>query len=429
MNETVADETTQQNAGEATPEDRDELLRRFVGFNAAYYRREFTKIGDTTGWAWSFNLVAALLGPIWFGLRGLWKWGLPFVICETLALTQILRGLFGDLSVEARRRIEGIEGTLRLRYEQLQAASDAGNDKVATIQNWIAALEGEIGNIRLEIKAAEESAIWVAAFGFGLLLAVKVVQGFVANWALEKRFSEWLSDRALKSGVAPLSVLLSGAFVLFVYLVGALFYGLGDPTKLLGEFPHRPGLSPRRDRMDRHLFRVADRLRRRRFLYGLVWHPHLFRPIGSVVRGHAMAHRRRLHRAANRTHRRHARRHFRRRLARLYGRAGVLGKSHDHPRPARHRGLHQHQHRHSARCFLRPPRAILRRHPPDYGLHANHAIVRFHDPGHRAFQRRQTRRHRHHHDFRRHAGGAINRARLARRPRIDPRSRHRFRRE
>ena len=225
----------------STPvEDRAELLRRFTGSNARYYRREFNKIGDTTSFVWSFNLSAALLGPVWFGLRGLWKWGLPFVIVETFALTQMLRGLFGDLAVDARSRIDGIRGTLDLRREQLRAAIDDNSDKIDTINAWIASLEREINNINLEIKNAEQSAIWVAAFGFSVLLFIKFVQGALANRILEKRFFEWLSDRSLKSGLEPMSIALSGVFVLFVYLVGVLFYGFNDPTALLGEFPTDP---------------------------------------------------------------------------------------------------------------------------------------------------------------------------------------------
>lgn len=224
----------------APAEDRAELLRRFVTFNPNYYRREFTKIGDSTNFVWSFNLAAALLGPVWFGLRGLWKWGLPFVILETFALTQVMRGLFGDLAVEARARIDGIQRTLSLRREQLQAAIDSGGEKVDTIKAWIASLEREIGNIEREIRAADESAVWVAALGFAGLLLVKFAQGMLANRILEKRFFEWLSDRALKSGLEPVGAALSAGFVLFVYLIGVLFYGFGDPTTLLGEFPANP---------------------------------------------------------------------------------------------------------------------------------------------------------------------------------------------
>lgn len=223
-------------------EDRAALLKQFIGVqrSARYYQRAFTRIGDSTGFVWSFNWAAALLGPVWFGMRGLWKWGLPFVIAETFALTRIMRGLFGDLSVEARERIAAIEGTLRLRYEQLQAAVENQTDKVATIRGWITALEREIANIELEIRAAEESAVWVAAFGAAALLTVKAAQGFLANKILEKRFSEWLSDRALNSALTPAGMCLSAAFVLFVYAVGALFYGFNDPTGALGDFPANP---------------------------------------------------------------------------------------------------------------------------------------------------------------------------------------------
>ncbi|CAJ2376554.1 MAG: ABC transporter permease subunit [Gammaproteobacteria bacterium] len=224
----------------APSEDRAELLKRFVASSPRYYLREFNKIGATTAFVFSFNAAAAALGPVWFGLRGLWKWGMLFVVAETFALTQIMRGLFGDLSGEARARIGAIEGTLDLRRRQLQAALEDNSDKVGAIRGWIDSLEREIANIRLEMRAVEESAVWVAAAGLGALLAVKCAQGLLANRILEKRFSEWLSDRSLKSGLAPARIALSGVFVVFVYCIGILFYGFNDPTGHLGNFPTDP---------------------------------------------------------------------------------------------------------------------------------------------------------------------------------------------
>ncbi len=225
---------------DSSAENRTELLTRFVASSAQYYRREFTRIGDSTSFVWSFNLVAAMLGPVWFGIRGLWKWGLPFVIMETFALTQIMRGLFGDLSVAARERIRDIEGTLALRNQQLAVAKNENSEKVGVIEEWIVVLQREIGNIETEIQATSEWAVWVAVLGFVLLLVVKIAQGMLANWILEKRFSEWLSNRDLQSGLHPVSIGLSVAFVVFVYSVGILFYGLNDPTDNLGHFPDNP---------------------------------------------------------------------------------------------------------------------------------------------------------------------------------------------
>ena len=45
--------------------------------------------------SFSFNLFAALFGPMWFGLRNIWNYALAFLIIETFAVVQIIRGLFG----------------------------------------------------------------------------------------------------------------------------------------------------------------------------------------------------------------------------------------------------------------------------------------------------------------------------------------------
>ena len=60
-----------------TADDPGASIRQFTGSSGAYYERQFDLIGNRSSFTWSFNLAAALLGPIWYGLRGLWKWGLP----------------------------------------------------------------------------------------------------------------------------------------------------------------------------------------------------------------------------------------------------------------------------------------------------------------------------------------------------------------
>ena len=56
--------------------DRDALdasINQFAGSNGAYYSRAFHKIHESTGW-WptTFNPAAALLGPVWASMRGVW---------------------------------------------------------------------------------------------------------------------------------------------------------------------------------------------------------------------------------------------------------------------------------------------------------------------------------------------------------------------
>ncbi|MDM5148174.1 ABC transporter permease subunit [Candidatus Persebacteraceae bacterium Df01] len=221
-------------------EERLVLMDKFTGTNNAYYRREFARLGDSTSFIWSFNFIAFLLGPIWFGMRGLWKWGLPFVIVETFAVIQIVRNVLGDFSQSYAQRIESIEGTINLRERQLQVAIEKGSEKVAAIESWITSLKNEISNIHREIQVQEDLAIWFALLGLAVLLLAKFVQGTIANRLLEKRFSQWLSDRSIKSGVKTSNIILSVLFVCFIFSIGVIHYGFGASIIDLRQFPTNP---------------------------------------------------------------------------------------------------------------------------------------------------------------------------------------------
>ena len=120
----VRDESAVQAVGATASEDRDRkaLITLFVETNPEYYAHNFEKIGAKTGFTWTFNFAAAFLGPVWFGMRNLWKWGLPFVMLEVFAYIQIARGWFGNLGAESLARVEQIEGTLAFRKQQLASA-------------------------------------------------------------------------------------------------------------------------------------------------------------------------------------------------------------------------------------------------------------------------------------------------------------------
>ena len=219
---------------------RATLLAQFVRSSSSYYQREFTRIGGQVGMVWSFNVAAFLLGPIWFGMRGLWKWGLPFAIAEAFAIVQVVRGIFGDLSQDALARIADIESTLALRHRQLAAAIEKNSDKTDKIRAWITSLEGEISAIQQEITARQDQAIWVALAGVAMLITVKAVQGMLANRILEQRFSDWLSDRTIKPGMNAGAVVMSTGFVVFVYTIGILHYGFSGGGIDFTQFPTNP---------------------------------------------------------------------------------------------------------------------------------------------------------------------------------------------
>ncbi len=219
-------------------ENRNRLISQFVETGVDYYSREFQRIGDSSRFTWSFNVAAALLGPIWFGIRNLWAAFLAFVTLETFAIVQIVRGLFGDLASSHLARLPGIEQTLAMRYEQLDEARAAGDtDKVEAFENAIASLERAIESIRTVALEAEASAIWLVLSGMLILLIVKALQGVVANVVLRKRYTRWRSDRTLKCGINTAQTVFSIVLMLLILVTCILRFGGTSELEFLESFP------------------------------------------------------------------------------------------------------------------------------------------------------------------------------------------------
>ena len=238
----VSNVNTSDAGDKQVAEDRDELLKTFVTTNPDYYKQKFEKIGADSSFTWTFHWIAALLGPIWYGMRGLWNWGLPFAILESFAYIQIARGLWGDLAAEARARIENIQGTLEFRYKQLEAAIESNADNVDVFKRTIKSLEEGIGEIQLQVQQLEESGVWVALTGLSALVIVKLIQGVLANPVLERRFSDWLSDRTIRAGLVPGRIILSTVFVIIIFATSVIHFSLPGSIGFLAEFPTHPDI-------------------------------------------------------------------------------------------------------------------------------------------------------------------------------------------
>jgi len=232
--------TTQAATAEST--ERLRKVENYVRTNPAYYAHQFEKIGGDSRFVWTFNLWAGVLGPIWFGARGLWNWGLTFLIIETFAFVEIIRGLFGDLASSAWERIAKIEGTLELRKQQLASAIEKGSDKVDVYKRTVESLENAIGGIRLEAQQLEDSGIYIALVGFAVLILVKAAQSVYANTALERRYSEWLSDPSIASGMPVKNMALSVVFSVIIVVTTVLHYSFPGAYPLLTHFPTEPGI-------------------------------------------------------------------------------------------------------------------------------------------------------------------------------------------
>ena len=235
-------EATDTEAALAYAAERRENIRAFVRTNPDYYIAQFDKIGESAKFTATRNVLAGLFGPIWFGARGLWSWALPFLILETLAFVQIARGLFGDLAAEAFERIASIEGTLELRRQQLASAIDSGSDKIDVYTRTVESLEAAIGGIREEAVTLSEQGTWIALTGLAILVVVKIVQATVGNWALEARFSDWLSDRTIRSGLPVSHIAFSAVFMILIVCTAMVHYSFPGRFDLLSNFPTNPNI-------------------------------------------------------------------------------------------------------------------------------------------------------------------------------------------
>jgi len=226
----------------AYAEERRKNIRTFVRTNPNYYITNFNKIGASSRFTPTFNLMAGIFGPIWFGARGLWSWALPFLILEVLAMVQIARGLFGDLGADAMARIASIEGTLELRRQQLAAAIESGSDRVDAFRRAVDGLESNIDGMRDEAVAMAAQGPQIALIGLIILIVAKAAQATVANWALEARFSDWVSDRTIRSAMPIPHIILSAIFMALIVIAAMFHYSFPGRFEILSNFPTNPDI-------------------------------------------------------------------------------------------------------------------------------------------------------------------------------------------
>ena len=219
---------------------RSELIKNFVISNPNYYIDEFKKIGSKPSYSFSFNLFAALFGPMWFGLRNIWNYALAFLIIETFAVVQIIRGLFGNITKDALEKIDKIQSTIDFRYKQLEAAKENNPDKVEVYERAIKSLEDAMKEYVVDVQQIEASAIWITISGIVLLIFVKFIQGILANTVLEKRYSEWLSNKSISPGMKTKNYFLSIGFTIIIMFFSVIHYSFPGFFSIMNDFPTHP---------------------------------------------------------------------------------------------------------------------------------------------------------------------------------------------
>lgn len=225
--------------GQSQTSDR---LAEFVGPNVPYYRRVFAYIGEAHGFRATFNFAAFLLGPIWFAMRGLWNWVLPFVVLEIVALVPLFQGLFRDLALEEKARAASIAGILDERRGQLEEALAGGAGNAEVLQRAVDSLKQGLAQSQATIEKMTGNATFLVVAGIVAILLVKALQGVLANWMLERQYTRWLSDRSLPTGANPVYLTCGAALVVLSYAATLIRFTVSDPVAALVSFPANQAL-------------------------------------------------------------------------------------------------------------------------------------------------------------------------------------------
>ncbi len=222
--------------------DRDELdasINQFVGPSGSYYTAAFHKIHEATGLLPNtFNIWAAVLGPLWSASRAIWGMFWGFLILEIIAWVQIGRGAWGDPGAEF---VERAQGQQNRADEFMQRAAEATEASDVERFERLAENIGKAAQTNLDrAAAAQAEAFGIMLTGLLLLLAFKLVQGFYADRVYERQYSRWRIDPAsTESGRSTRNTVLG---IVLVAAIGPLIvykFTVNASLAMLDAFPEQ----------------------------------------------------------------------------------------------------------------------------------------------------------------------------------------------
>jgi glycine betaine/proline transport system permease protein len=214
-----------------------DLIPDFVERNQGYYRSVFDRIQAKAGWQTSFNLAAAIFGPLWAGMRGMTFLFLLLCFLDLLALTQILDGVISGSGAGPSAKLEQLLDTIAKRRAEAETATQAGDTARAATSTKLADNLQKAADAEMAAGAASTAGAGGRVWAWVLVLAlIRLALGFVANPVYERRFSAWRLDRSLPHGAPMLRLATTVALCVCIYGI-TLYARVGTPPAWLTAFP------------------------------------------------------------------------------------------------------------------------------------------------------------------------------------------------
>ncbi|MGB7240572.1 MAG: ABC transporter permease subunit [Sulfitobacter sp.] len=212
-------------------------INTFAGRSGAYYTIAFNKIHSAIGWVpITFNLWAAVLGPLWSASRAIWGMFWAFLILEIIAWVQIGRGAWGNPGADLTNRAELQAARAQDMFDRAAAASEQAD--IDRFSKLASNLQSTADRTLEQANAAQSEALGIMMTGMVMLLAFKIIQGFWANYAYEKQYSNWRIDPDnTESGQTTRNIALGGVLTALIGPLVIYKFTVSKSLALLDEFP------------------------------------------------------------------------------------------------------------------------------------------------------------------------------------------------
>ncbi|MEO3417276.1 ABC transporter permease subunit [Roseovarius sp. CAU 1744] len=220
--------------------DRDALdssIREFAQVNGDYYIGAFHKIHDATGLLPNtFNLWAAVLGPLWAASRAIWGMFWTFLILEVIAWVQIGRGWWGNPGADMAERAARQSARAQELLDKAAAATEQAD--IDRFNKLAANIQSAADKSIAQAEAAQAEAFSIMLSGFLLLLIFKLVQGFYADRAYEKQYSQWRIDPdGTESGRSQRNTMMGAVLAAAIGPLIVYKFTVNKSLALLEQFP------------------------------------------------------------------------------------------------------------------------------------------------------------------------------------------------
>jgi len=199
------------------PLAENRLVEEFVVQNQDYYVDRFARIRRARHTVWPFNVAAALLGSVWAAARGVAVLFWIVFFLEMLAVVQFGIGVAGNLGAAEEARAERLTKQADARAEQAKSAQAANAENAEGLKSSAAALQRAADAAKAQAEAAKGKAPLLIGAGFVTLLLARLASGFLANRLLERRFTRWRSNPALRHGLNYPLALCALVFSILAY--------------------------------------------------------------------------------------------------------------------------------------------------------------------------------------------------------------------